>query len=187
MIGQKGATNSGYHVSTAAAFYMRLMALWHIPSEKSDLSPLLPFIQTVKVWVPCHNSLWSLPVNIKERFFSPLFTSVHSEQRLNRGRYAKKGSDTSSKERETKVWESYSVLSLHMHLWVLQLPGNQHNSSVSPGKLKLNKTLFLPLSYSPFLPCHERDSQSITQWPTLMAALSVHLINMLKKMQIEWN
>lgn len=171
---------------------MRLMVLWQIPSAKSNLSPLLPFIPTVKVWVPCHNSLWSLPVNIKERFF-PLFTSVHSEQRLNRGRYAKKGRDTGSKERETKVWESYSVLSLHMHLWVLQLPGNQHNISVRPGKLKLNKTLFLPLSYSPFLPCHERDSQSITQWPTLMAALSVHthtlsvLINMPKKMQIEWD
>lgn len=46
---------SGCHISTNAAFYMRLMALWNIPSAKSDLALFLPFIPAVKVWVPCHN------------------------------------------------------------------------------------------------------------------------------------
>ena len=59
--------------------------------------------------------------------------------------------------KEEKWWESYSLHSLHLYLRVLQLPGNRHNSSVSPGKLKLNKTLFILLSRSPILPCHEQS------------------------------
>lgn len=47
--------DSGCHFSTNTAFYMRLMALWNIPSAKSDLALFLPFILAVIVWVPCHN------------------------------------------------------------------------------------------------------------------------------------
>lgn len=53
----------------------------------------------------------------------------------------------------------FNTLSALLSL-VLQLPGNQHNSSARPGKLKLNKTLFIPLSHSPILPCHEESIPS---------------------------
>lgn len=49
---QKG---SGCYMSTRAAFYMRLKALWNIPLAVSDLSISLLFMPAVKVWVPCHN------------------------------------------------------------------------------------------------------------------------------------
>lgn len=66
-------------------------------------------------------------------------------------------SEYKQQRKAKKMVESYSIHSLHLYLWVLQLPGNRHNSSVRPGKLKLNKTLFIPLSHSPILPCHEQS------------------------------
>lgn len=79
---QKG---SGRHMSTRAAFYMRLMALWNIPLAVSDLSISLLFMPAVKVWVPCHNSpsviflsqnLWGKKKRTKgeKRGFLQLFT-----------------------------------------------------------------------------------------------------------------
>ncbi len=61
------------------------------------------------------------------------------------------------KEKNGGTLIHYTLCTYPSYLRVSQLPGNQHNSSVSPGKLKLNKTLFIPLSHSPILPCHEQS------------------------------
>lgn len=59
------------------------------------------------------------------------------------------------KERRKKCWVTYSLyLPLCSCIPVLQLPSNQHNS---PGKQKLNKTLFISLSRSLILTCYEQS------------------------------
>lgn len=65
---------------------------------------------------------------------------------------------------------------MHLYLGVLQLPGNRHNSSVRQGRLKLNKSLFIPLPHSPILPFFMSRVFPIDYTMATSHALSAHLI-----------